>query len=349
MSCIFSPPLDRLQPLPPTQSWPEAQHQFDEESVWAVRAALHTRRPLLVRGEPGIGKSQLARAAAEVLGWPFLYHVVHARCEPTDLLYTYDAVERLAQAQVLGAARHGKGWRALLDPDRFVRPGVLWWAFHWEDARRQARTSCRKDGCGPGAKACCPGCGEPERPAGWEPGPGKGCVVLIDEIDKAEAEVPNALLESLGNNGFQVPLVGRAVSAHPRPGAEEPARQAPLVVVTTNEERELPAAFLRRCLVLQMDLGKTEADQRKFLEQRARVYHSEAQVSSELLEAAITRLLKDRTAPGNEGPGRPGAAELLDVLQVLSDLQKLGPEKQREALDQVRSFFFSKNPAEERP
>ena len=183
--------------LPALDSWPETWHRFDARSVWAVRAALAARRPLLVRGEPGLGKSQLARAAAHILNVPFLCQVINARCECTDLLYTYDAVSRLAQAQVMGSASQGADWADKLTESRFVQPGILWWTFDWESARQQAGRFCRI-------------VREPFRPNGWTPG--QGCVVLIDEIDKADADLPNGLLESLGNNGFQAQQTGCSVA-----------------------------------------------------------------------------------------------------------------------------------------
>ncbi|MHB1309779.1 MAG: AAA family ATPase, partial [Limisphaerales bacterium] len=292
MSHSFDPKLKHVYPLPAVHSWLPSRHRFDEESVWAIRAALVTGRPLLVRGEAGIGKSQLARAAANVLDVPFLYHVIQARCEPTDLLYTYDAVSRLAQAQVLGAPGQAEGWAAKLAEERFIRPGVLWWAFDWADARDQAKRACRNPDCAKQTD-CCKACGEPDRPA--RSPREAGCVVLIDEIDKAESDLPNGLLESLGNTGFQVPQLGHVVKlADP----EHP----PLIVVTTNEERELPAAFLRRCLVLQIRLGKTDAEQRQFLRDRARDHAAPEQISEALLDAALDLLLKDRADAPRLGP-----------------------------------------------
>jgi len=97
---LFNPDLKESLPLPLQDSWPESSHRFDTKSVWAVRAAIASGRPLLLRGEPGIGKSQIARAVAEELKVPFLYHVVDERSERDELLYTYDAVARLAEAQV---------------------------------------------------------------------------------------------------------------------------------------------------------------------------------------------------------------------------------------------------------
>ena len=105
----FSPDVKKPLPLPKHDSWPEAKHLFDEKSMWAVRMAIASGRPLLLRGEPGIGKSQLARAVAVELQVPFLYHVIAERSERDELLYTYDAVARLAEVQVSALAAKDQG------------------------------------------------------------------------------------------------------------------------------------------------------------------------------------------------------------------------------------------------
>lgn len=323
----FNPGTNKAHQLPAIYSWPASTHQFDEQSVWAVNAALAARRPLLVRGEPGMGKSQLARAAADVLGVPFLYHVIDARCECDDLLYSYDAVSRLAQAQLLGAAKEAGDWKEELAEGRFIQPGPLWWAFNWESAQAQANRYCR-------------GCETPPRPnKKWKPG--DGCVVLIDEIDKADSDVPNGLLESLGNIGFRVPLTGQTV-ALPETG------QSPLVVVTTNEERELPSAFLRRCLVLQMNFPEGVAKQIEFLTQRARNHATEEEIGDAVLREAAEQLLKDRKDAEGLGPARPGAAEYLDLVKALVEIARGLEADQLKVLKSIQGFAFRKNP-EQRP
>jgi MoxR-like ATPase len=333
MSNKFNPTITEDISLPAQDSWPETKHRFDEDSVWAIRSALASKRPLLIRGEAGVGKSQLARAAAHVLKVPFLYYVVNARCECNDLMFTYDAVARLAKAQVVGMNHNTEDWGQQLAEERFIRPGRLWWAFDWDSARKQAKISCRNPKCEK-VQECCPTCAEPSRPNGWEPG--KGCVVLIDEIDKAESDLPNGLLESLGNTGFQVPLIGKVVAL---PEKVEP----PLVVVTTNEERELPAAFLRRCLVLQMNLGKTEEEQKTFLTERGQVHFTPAQISDSICEMAIQQLLEDRRNAIYQGPAKPGAAEFLDLLRILVDLYPGNTEEQEKVLKSISKFAFRKN------
>lgn len=324
MKITFDPDLETIHDLPKVESWPATKHQFDARSVWAVRTALAARRPLLVRGEPGIGKSQLARAAAAELRVPFLSQVINSRCECEDLLYHYDAVSRLAQAQVLGTSRRATGWEKDLEPGRFVRPGLLWWAFDWESARAQAVRFCSQ-------------CPEPEQPKGWSPG--EGCVVLIDEIDKADSDLPNGLLESLGNTGFHVPPANTSVALRDQ-------AVPPLVIVTTNEERELPAAFLRRCLVLQIALPDGEAELTEFLIGRARVHTGKGVVTETVYRETARQLVQDREQARRLGQAKPGAAEYLDLIRALAELHPGDEAEQLKALKQIRDFALHKHPEE---
>jgi len=238
----FRPSLDRVLDLGQVDSWPPARHRFDERSVRAVRTAIAAERPLLVRGKPGIGKSQLARAVAQELNLPFLYHVVNARTEHTDLLYQYDAVSRLAQAQVLGRIEAGSYWKAELAEEKFVHPQLLWWAFDWADARKQAKHACRNERCREkGDDTCCESCGEPKHPEeGDGPGqwrPGKGCVVLIDEIDKADTDFQDDMLDILDQMQFDIIEIDRTVTA----------RHRPVIIITSNAKKDLSDPFLGRC------------------------------------------------------------------------------------------------------
>lgn len=302
-------------------SWPESWHHFDESASLALRTAVAAGRPLLIRGEPGIGKSQIARVVAEVMEVPFLPFVVNSTCECNDLLFTYDAVSRLAQAQLTGAGGvKPRSWKRDLAERRFVRPQVLWWAIHWEDAAKQ-----RDQYYDPSQILV------PHRPAGWEPG--SGAVVLIDEIDKADSDLPNGLLESLSNTGFQLPQGGVGVAL---PKGHLP----PLIVITTNEERELPAAFLRRCVILNLSFPEKRPEQEDFLVQRGRA-HFQADISTEVLEAAARQILGDREEVPIGQP-RPGAAEYLDLLRALKELASEIPA-QLELLDKIAPFVVRKH------
>lgn len=296
----------------------EEVHVFDEESVLALNAALAARRPLLVRGEPGVGKSQLARAAAskQVLNCPIVSFVVDASTESRDLLWTFDAVKRLAEAQVGGALKEsGEALESRLDPERFFHPGPLWWAFNWKSARDQSKLV---------------GDAEPDIPEFWNPG--DGCVVLIDEIDKAESDVPNGLLEALGAGLF-----------HPRGRREkiEIQGEPPLVIITTNEERVLPDAFVRRCLVLEISLPKTADALRSLLIERGRA-HFDGQTNDEVLELGAEMLVKDRLAARSTPV--PGQAEYLDLIRVVVELCPEGDfGRQKTTLQRVANFVLKKH------
>ena len=132
-----------IKTLPKLGNLRAEAHVYEERAVRALNAALAACRPLLVRGEPGTGKSQLARAAAHSLGRPLVSQVVDARTTARDLLWTFDAVARLGTAQLLGALRSvvGTAEGALerkLNERNFVRPGPLWWALDWKEAEMQA-------------------------------------------------------------------------------------------------------------------------------------------------------------------------------------------------------------------
>ncbi|MCS6799514.1 MAG: MoxR family ATPase [Myxococcota bacterium] len=162
----------------------------DEALEAAVDCALVLERPLLVRGEPGTGKTRLAEAIAEALGAPLLRWHVKSTSRAQDGLYVYDTVQRLYDS------RFGDG--DVRDIERYIRLGPLGQAF-----------------------------ASPER-----------VVLLIDEIDKADIEFPNDLLHELDRMQFTILETGRQVVA----------RHRPVVVITSNAEKELPDAFLRRCV-----------------------------------------------------------------------------------------------------
>ena len=310
-------------PLPPRGSWPPSVHVFDDRSAWAIRAALAAQRPLLVRGEPGVGKSQLARAAAEVLGRLFLSEVVHARSESQDLQWRYDAVARLGDAQALGAVpQTPEQVREQLDHRKYVSPGVLWWVFDWPSALDQHERGGTESGM-------------PLTPDGWAPA--KGSVLLIDEIDKAEADLPNGLLETLGNGAFGVPW-------RDLPVATQPGVPTPLVVITTNEERELPAAFVRRCLVLNLDLPEKREDFVSTLIERGRV-HFKAKCHDDVYRKAAGQLWGDRQKAEDQGVSPPGQAEYIDLLRAVCVLEP-DLNGQMALLAKVKEFALKKHPAE---
>jgi MoxR-like ATPase len=287
-------------------------HVFEPEELEAIDAALVTGRPLLVRGEPGVGKSQLARAAAVALERAYVYQAADAETDAHELMWRLDLVARLGQAQLLGTpgglttvcTDEGRklclpdgekvaiGELAPLDLRRFLSPGPLWWAFDWESAKSAAALA------GPGlALALDRGCAD------------QGVVVLIDEIDKAPSSVPNALLDALGHGGFNLPSGARVCRG------EVP----PLVLISANNTRPLPDAFLRRCLVL--DLALPEGDVlAKHLVRRASAHFGKSNADTKLFRIAAQLLSADRRQAAEAGHYKPGLAEYLDLVRAAREL-----------------------------
>ncbi|MCI0734634.1 MAG: MoxR family ATPase [Methylococcaceae bacterium] len=315
-------PINESRLLPAMGSWPEAWHVFNDKSAEAIRVALAAQRPLLVRGEPGTGKSQLARAAAHVLGRLFVSEVVHARSESQDLQWHFDAVARLGDAQALGAvAKTREEIQEHLKPVYYLSPGVLWWVFDWVSANHQYDICRHKRN-------------RPQPPDNWAAE--RGAVLLIDEIDKADADLPNGLLETLGNGAFSVPYLDGPV----RMPGQIPV---PLVVITTNEERELPGAFVRRCVVLQIVLPKQEREFIDWLVERG-ACHQGIACSEEVRRKAAEQLWGDRQEALRQGQTPPGQAEYLDLLRALHTMRKTEAER-LELLDRISEFVLRKMPA----
>lgn len=298
-------------------------HVLDTASALAVNAALGARRPLLVRGEPGTGKSQLARAVAQEFGRVFVHHTVDSRTETRDLLWTVDAVARLAKAQILGALpdEERKDAVAEIAVDRFVRPGPIWWAFDPHGAERQERKVV----------------GEASYPKGkWHCS--NGVVVLIDEIDKADGSVPNGLLDALGNRSFK---------PEGCPAVQVTELDVPLVVITTNEERVLPDAFLRRCVVLHLKVPANPDELRDFLFERGKAHFGDGldQESAKVLREAAELVITDRVVVAKRTHCPPGVAEYIDLLTAVR-AQRSDPVEQIALLHQIRSFVLDKHDIE---
>lgn len=318
-------------------------HILEDREQWAIKAALAANRPLLVRGEPGIGKTQLAWAAATLLNRPLVSLTLDSNTEARDLLWTFDAVQRLAEAQVASATTNNQDeLRAQIAVRNFVRPGPVWWAFDWDSANARLQ---------PGEQA--PVLPPPNRKGEtWTPA--DGVVMLIDEIDKAESDVPNGLLEALGYRQF-TPL-----------GWERPIKltddiQPPLIIITTNEERVLPDAFVRRCFVLSLALPDLKTSEAEFMDYLVRRGEAHFPTSAEIAvavdaeatedhhrqwplpRAAAAMLLADRKlAMAKQQTPLPGQAEYLDFLRAIMQLAAKGEDPQ-EVFDEVKSFVFNKS------
>ena len=219
-SKIFNPPppsTSNVTPVPAVADrLAQSVYIYTDEIILAVNVALATGRPLLVRGPSGSGKSTLARNVAQSLNRRYYEHVVSSRTEARDLLWQVDLLRRLqdAQAKTLAA-----------DFSRYVQPKVLWWAFDRASALQQLALAGQPTSAEPGENTS-----------------SEQSVMLLDEIDKADPDVPNNLLVPLGSLTFDVSETGQKVAA----------AQAPLVFLTTNDERDLPPAFVRRCVELKI-------------------------------------------------------------------------------------------------
>lgn len=289
--------LDHAQPGVPDSRDGET-YVIDPEVAFAVRVAEATGRPLLLRGEPGCGKSSLAAYVARDKGWRYYEHVVTSRTTARDLLWSFDAVRRLADAQVREPGTS-------LNDVNYVDPGVLWWAFAPEQARRR------------GAKP-----EDVDFDPATDPNPENAtrsatkAVVLIDEIDKADPDMPNGMLVPLGSHEFEVTDT-RARVRH-RSGADIEH----LIMITTNEERELPQAFLRRCVVVWVP-EPSPPHLVQVAERHLRTREGSFAIADrKLAEELATDLLKARAEAGRKGIRPPSTAEYLDAFHALRRLGK---------------------------
>ncbi|SMX31994.1 AAA family ATPase [Octadecabacter ascidiaceicola] len=216
----------------------------------AVNAAVTLERPLLVKGEPGTGKTELARQVSAALGLPMIEWHIKSTTKAQQGLYEYDAVSRLRDSQL--------GDEKVNDVANYIKRGKLWQAFEAEGR----------------------------------------VVLLIDEIDKADIEFPNDLLQELDRMEFHVYETGQTVKA----------KQRPIMIITSNNEKELPDAFLRRCFFHYIRFPDIDT-MRKIVE----VHHPG--IKDELLTAALTQFYDVREQQGLKK--KPSTSEVLDWLKLL--------------------------------
>ncbi len=216
----------------------------------AVNAAVTLQRPLLIKGEPGTGKTMLAEEVAASLGMPLMQWHIKSTTKAQQGLYEYDAVSRLRDSQL--------GDERVKDIHNYIIKGVLWQAF---DADEQV-------------------------------------VLLIDEIDKADIEFPNDLLRELDRMEFFVYETRELVKA----------RHRPVVIITSNNEKELPDAFLRRCFFHYIKFPEKETMQ-KIVD----VHHPG--IKKDLVAEAMNSFFQMRELPGLKK--KPSTSELIDWLKLL--------------------------------
>ena len=221
-----------------------------EELMVAVNAAITLRRPLLVKGEPGTGKTMLAIEIANSIGAPLLEWHIKSTTKAQHGLYEYDAVSRLRDSQL--------GDERVADIRNYIRRGMLWEAF-----------------------------GSAELP-----------VLLIDEIDKADIEFPNDLLRELDRMEFYIYETKETIRSE----------QRPIVIITSNNEKELPDAFLRRCF-----FHYIRFPERDTMAQIIDVHFPDLQ--GKLVNEALNLFYEIREVPGMKK--KPSTSELLDWLKLL--------------------------------
>ena len=227
-----------------------ADYIADKDLMVAVNAAIRLERPLLVKGEPGTGKTELARQVAAALGIEMIEWNVKSTTKAQQGLYEYDAVSRLRDSQL--------GDERVHDVRNYIRPGKLWQAF----------TAPQK------------------------------VVLLIDEIDKADIEFPNDLLQELDRMEFHVYETGETIRALNRP----------IVIITSNNEKELPDAFLRRCFFHYIRFPDADT-----LSRIVEVHYPG--IKQALVRAALTQFYEIREVAGLKK--KPSTSEALDWIRLL--------------------------------
>ena len=274
---------------------------YDRSVVFAINVALAAGRPLLLAGEPGSGKTSVARNAARILEWPYYEQTISSRTQASDLIWEFDSLRRLNDAH--------DPKRNIRDDAYYVKPGKLWWALAPQTARTRGIGQIEEGDA----------VAEPvETVPGDDP---KHAVVLLDEIDKADPDVPNDLLEVLDRGSFRV---------NDKP--IEKARESLLIVLTTNGERELPGAFQRRCVTFRFP-----SPTQQWFTQVANRWHGEAQ--SALHSAIAAKLMDARTEAERDNVRRPGTAEYLDAV---SACHKLGIDPSSDEWKDLESCVFRK-------
>ena len=228
----------------------------------AVNAALTLERPLLIKGEPGTGKTVLAEQVSEALDMPLITWHIKSTTKAQQGLYEYDAITRLRDSQL--------GDERVKDVKNYINKGKLWEAFEHEGR----------------------------------------AVLLIDEIDKADIEFPNDLLQELDRMEFYVYETGETIKAV----------QRPLVIITSNNEKELPDAFLRRCFFHYISFPDADT-----MSQIIDVHYPD--IKERLVKNALASFYEVRDVPGLKK--KPSTSELLDWLKLLMN-EDIDPETLRE-------------------
>ncbi|MDD3165326.1 MAG: MoxR family ATPase [Oscillospiraceae bacterium] len=236
-----------------------SQYVVSEELMRSVNIAIALRKPLLIKGEPGTGKTMLAEAISQSLGKELIIWNIKSTTKAQDGLYVYDTVQRLYDSQFGGAGVN--------DIEKYIKLGKLGEAFSRE----------------------------------------KQAILLIDEIDKADLEFPNDLLWELDKMEFYIPETKKTVRALERP----------IVIITSNAEKELPDAFLRRCIFHYIEFPDAQ-----MMEKIIRVHFDH--LDDALLEQCLKTFYEIRALRGLQK--KPSTSEVIDWIQALQ-IGGIAPEK----------------------
>lgn len=251
----------------------------------AVEVALATGRPLFLRGATGSGKSSLATAEAKKRKWRYYEQTITSRTQARELLWEIDQIARLQDAKAGGAGNIRK----------YVRPGILWWAINRDNARAYA------------PQAIDPNINRDEQ---GEPVEHERAVVLLDEIDKADPDVPNNLLVPLGSYRFQIEETVEPIQME--------RGEPPLIIITSNGERELPPAFLRRCVEYYIE----DADETRLIDITEKHFPD---LDRAKLESIRDSIIAARPRDWKGAP-LPSPAELIDCVNAIQGLPQQTPD-----------------------
>jgi MoxR-like ATPase len=260
-----------------------------DPTVLVVKVALATGRPLLLTGPPGSGKSSLAAYVARTMNWNYFEQVITSRTSAQDLMWSFDAVRRLRDAQARSEVE---------ELTSYIEPRVLWWAFNPLDALRRGRP-VSPDSDNPEVRIDIQHNGvvrDYSHPS----------VVLLDEIDKADPDVPNDLLVAIGSQCFRVNETGHEVKSE----------LTPLLIITSNNERALPNAFLRRCIVHRLE----PPSETRLVEIANKHFPEQQDQDQELFEKLATMVITLRDDALERGGSAPSTPEYLDAVRACLQL-----------------------------
>ncbi|MEJ1408378.1 MAG: MoxR family ATPase [Candidatus Sedimenticola sp. (ex Thyasira tokunagai)] len=292
---------------------------FDDEIAITVDAAFATRRPLLISGPPGCGKSRLAETIADLKGWHYIGKTLTSRTRIEDLTVEMDHLRRLHDA-------HKK--EGNIDSDwAYYMPGIFWWALNSKTAKNRGAPPEHHEKV---EEASFPGLERRQEQAV------ESTVILLDEIDKAEPDLPNDLLELLDRGSFDLPN-----------GQKEyrDKAKAILTVITTNGERELPLAFLRRCVHLELTQPPKEALIRIAVCHFAEEHTTESEHKQlvKKISAIVEQFDKCRRQAKQDDLRVPGTSELLDAIRASIKL-KIPADPDNHIWEYLQRAIISKHP-----